>query len=132
MVIAMLCLVVLFAEGCIARGSAEEPEVRTGVTQHAGAPTITANPEQVKVADESGSTEIHWDTGNGSSGFVFVTAGDGKAGLFATGAQGSRTAPWIRAGNYVFELYGDHERRTLLAAVTVSGISETKASERAT
>jgi hypothetical protein len=102
MAIVMLCLVGFFADRCLARSSAEETEVRTGVAQRSGAPTITANPGNVKVADESGSTEIHWDTGNGSTGFVFVTASDGKAGLFATGAKGSRTAPWIRAGNYVF------------------------------
>jgi hypothetical protein len=41
-------------------------------------------------------------------------------------------APWIRAGNYVFELYSDDARQTLLATVTVSGTAESAASPRAT
>jgi hypothetical protein len=43
--------------------------------------------------------------------------------LLATGNEGSRVISWIRGGNYVFELYGDAERRTVLATVTVSGIA---------
>lgn len=109
--VVVVCLVVFFSGYCITLSSGEET----------GAPTITANPEHVTVANGNASTEIQWDTGNESIGFVFVTANDGKPNLFATGAKGSRTAPWIRAGNYVFELYNDGERRTLLAAVTVSG-----------
>ena len=96
-----------------------------------GAPAITANPGHVKVAGRTGSTEISWDTGNGSMGFVFVTTSNGKSVLFATGAKGSRVAPWIRHGTYAFELYGDDQRRTLLAAVTVSGTTESEASPRA-
>lgn len=96
-----------------------------------GAPAITANQGHVTVASGAGSTEISWDTGNGSTGFVFVTTSEGKPVLFATGAKGSRVAPWIRPGTYAFELYGDDQRRTLLAAVTVSGIRESGASSRA-
>src|SRR5213592_4943690 len=64
-------------------------------------------------------------------GFVFVTTSDGKPVLFATGAKGSRVAPWIRPSTYAFELYGDDQRRTLLAAVTVFGTTESEASPRA-
>jgi hypothetical protein len=92
---------------------------------------ITATPDHVAVTDRLGSTEIQWDTGNGSVGFVFVTASDRKPVLFAAGAKGSRAAPWIRTGNYAFELYGDDQRRTLLAAVTVSGTTESEPSSRA-
>src|SRR5207237_6444124 len=92
---------------------------------------ITATPDHVPVTDQPGSTEISWDTGNGSVGFVFVTASDRKPVLFAAGAKGSRAAPWIRTGNYAFDLYGDDQRRTLLAAVTVSGTTESEASPRA-
>jgi hypothetical protein len=109
------------------RGAAQT-SAETEVKQTSGAPVITAKPEHVTVARESGSTEIQWDTGNGSAGFVFVTANDRKPVLFATGAKGSLVAPWIRAGNYLFELYSDDERRTLLAAVTVSGTPKTEAS----
>jgi hypothetical protein len=111
--------------------AAAQTSADTEVKQTSGAPVITAKPEHVTVARESGSTEIQWNTGNGSAGFVFVTASDRKPVLFATGAKGTLVAPWIRAGNYRFELYGDEERRTLLAAVTVSGVTEREASPQA-
>jgi hypothetical protein len=88
---------------------------------------ITAKPQQVPLTRGSGITDIQWDTGNGSMGFVFVSGKQAKPALFATGPKGNRVAPWIRAGNYTFELYGDPERQTLLAAVTVSGVAETGA-----
>ena len=95
------------------------------------APVITARPETVTLTDGSGSTEIQWDTGNGSVGFVFVTGPDRKSGLFATGPKGSQVAPWIQSGKYVFELYGDQDRRTLLAKVIVTGSAETETAPQA-
>jgi hypothetical protein len=112
-------------------GAVAQGESGRNSAQTSGAPVITATPDHVAVTDRPGSTEIQWDTGNGSVGFVFVTASDRKPVLFAAGAKGSRAAPWIRTGNYAFELYGDDQRRTLLAAVTVSGIRESGASSRA-
>ena len=100
--------------------------------QTSGAPVITANPEHVTVTGGSGSTEIHWDTGNGSMGFVFVTGSDQKPVLFASGPKGSQLVPWIRSARYVFELYGDENRRTLLATVTVTGNAKTEATSQAT
>ena len=78
-----------------------------------GTPRITATPERVKVSDGFASTDIAWNTGDGSNGFVFVTANGRPPVLLATGNEGSRVISWIRRGNYVFELYGDAERRTL-------------------
>src|SRR5439155_11808931 len=97
-----------------------------------GAPVITATPEHVTVTGDVGSTEIHWDTGNGSMGFVFVTGTDQKPVLFASGPKGSQLVPWIRSARYVFELYGDENRRTLLATVTVTGNAKTGATPQAT
>jgi hypothetical protein len=57
------------------------------------APVITAKPERVTLSDRSGSTEIDWDTGNGSMGFVFVTEEGGKPVLFANGSRGREIAP---------------------------------------
>src|SRR4029077_13121663 len=99
----------------------------TDAGKSSGAPAITANPGHVTVAGGTGSTEINWDTGNGSMGFVFVTANNRKPVLFASGPKGSRVAPWIRAGNYVFELCSDDQRGTLLATVTVSGTAKSEA-----
>lgn len=95
------------------------------------AAVITAKPESVTLTGGSGSTEIQWDTGNGSVGFVFVTGTDRKPVLFATGPKGSQVAPWIQSGEYVFELYGDEARRTLLANVIVTGNAETEAAPQA-
>src|SRR5439155_1642248 len=100
--------------------------------QTSGTPVITANPEHVTVTGGSGNTEIHWDTGNGSMGFVFVTGSDQKPVLFASGPKGSQLVPWIRSARYVFELYGDENRRTLLATVTVTGNAKTGATPQAT
>jgi hypothetical protein len=84
--------------------------------------TITATPERVKITGGSASTDVAWNTGNGSVGFVFVTANARPPVLVATGSEGSRVVSWIRTGSHVFELYGDAERHTLLAAVTVFGV----------
>src|SRR5204862_912638 len=83
---------------------------------------ITAMPERVKVSEGSSSTDISWNTGDGSTGFVFVTANGRPPVLVATGKEGNRVISWIRRGNYVFQLYGDAERRTLFSSVNVSGI----------
>src|SRR5438477_6684278 len=60
-------------------------------------------------------------------GFVFVTGTDQKPVLFASGPKGSQLVPWIRSARYVFELYSDENRRTLLATVTVLGNVKTAA-----
>ena len=106
------------------------PTLRAGAQQNASgsdserfslAPVITAKPEHVPVTNESGSTEIRWDTHNGSTGFVFVSEDGGKPVLFANGPRGNQIVPWIGRHRYLFELYGDNQRRTLLAKVIVSG-----------
>jgi hypothetical protein len=92
------------------------------------APVITAKPERVTLRDGNSSTEIDWDTGNGSLGFVFVTEDGRKPVLFANGSRGNQVVPWIGKHSYVFELYGDDQRQTLLAKVTVSGSTESTSS----
>ena len=122
-----MCLVV-FVGTLHTLGATVQSGADTDQRKSSGAAAITANPGHVTVTGRAGSTEISWDTGNGSMGFVFVTTSDGKPVLFASGAKGSRVAPWIRPGTYAFELYGDDQRRRLLAAVTVSGTTESEAS----
>jgi hypothetical protein len=126
-----MCLVVFVGTLRTLGAAVQQSGADTDAGKSSGAPVVTANPARVTVAGAAGSTEISWDTGNGSMGFVFVTTSEGKPVLFATGAKGSRVAPWIRPGTYAFELYGDDQRRTLLAGVTVSGTTESKASPRA-
>ena len=112
-------------------GASEQVAAGTEGAKGSGASVITARPDSVTLTDGSGSTEIQWDTGNGSIGFVFVTGTDRKPVLFATGPKGSQVAPWIHSGKYVFELYGDEDRRTLLANVIVTGNAETEAAPQA-
>ncbi|HJW36991.1 MAG TPA: hypothetical protein VJ420_00050 [Candidatus Udaeobacter sp.] len=109
----------------VAAQTATDPEPG----QTSGAPIITANPEHMTITGGSGSTEIHWDTGNGSMGFVFVTGSDQKPVLFTSGPKGSQLVPWIRSARYVFELYGDQDRRTLLATATVTGNAKTETTQ---
>jgi hypothetical protein len=125
-----MCLAVFVGTLHTLGAAVQQSGAASDAEKSSGMPAITANPGLVTVAGRTGSTEISWDTGNGSMGFVFVTTSDGKPVLFATGAKGSRVAPWIRSGTYAFELYGDDQRRTLLAAVTVSATTDSEASPR--
>ena len=95
-----------------------------------GPAVITAKPERVTFSNGSGSTQIEWDTGNGSMGFVFVTEDGGKPVLFANGSRGNQVVPWIGKHSYVFELYPDDQRQILLAKVTVSGSAESTSSQQ--
>jgi hypothetical protein len=113
-------LVVWLVSPCIAGSDTQQGGTDTDA---GGTPRITATPQRVKVSDDFASTDIAWNTGNGSKGFVFVTANGRPPVLIATGNEGSRVISWIWRGNYVFDLYGDAERRKLLATVTVSGVA---------
>jgi hypothetical protein len=130
-------LVIAAVAVCVAMYLGTAPTLRAVPQQNASgsnlervsrASVITAKPERVTLSDGSGSTEIDWDTGNGSMGFVFVTEDGGKPVLFANGSQGKEVAPWIGKHSYVFELYGDDQRQTLLAKVTVFGSAESTSS----
>ena len=119
-------LVVCLVSPCIARSGTQQGG--TGIDGK-GTPIITATPERVTLRDGSGSTEIEWDTGNESMGFVFVTGDGGKPVLFAKSARGKEVAPWIKKHSYVFELYADDQRQTLLGKVTVSGFAKVTSSQ---
>ena len=121
---ATVCLAVCPATAPILRAAPQQAPSGSNSAPVSGAPVITANPERVKLSDGNGTTEINWDTGNGSMGFVFVTEEGGKPLLFANGSRGREIAPWIKRHSYVFELYADDQRQTLLAKVTVSGSAE--------
>jgi hypothetical protein len=114
------------AHGAVAKQSGRDTDAR----QTKGTPSIAATPERVEVNGRTGSTEIVWNTGNGSIGFVFVTVNGRQPALVAKSPEGRRVISWIRTGRYVFELYGEAERRTLLATVTVSGVAETAGAPR--
>ena len=125
-----VCLAVCPTTAPILRAGPQQAPSGSNSAHVSGAPVITANPERVKLSDGNGTTEINWDTGNGSMGFVFVTEEGGKPVPFASGPRGNQVAPWIGKHSYVFELYGDDQRQTLLANVTVSGSAESVSPER--
>ena len=112
------------AEGGTAQGGAFASKAQSS----GKGPSITATPERVNTDGKLGSSSIRWSTGDGSIGFVYVSVNGGVRTPFASGAAGSQTASWIKAGTYIFELYADAERHALLASVTVYGTSEPEVS----
>ena len=92
---AAMCLAVCPATAPIPRAAAQRAPSGSNSAAVSGAPVITADPERVKLSDGDGATEINWDTGNGSIGFVFVTEEGRKPLLFANGSRGREIAPWI-------------------------------------
>src|SRR4030095_10833640 len=124
-----MCLAVCSATSPILRAAPRQAASGSNSAPVSNTPVITANPERVKLSDGNGTTEINWDTGNGSMGFVFVTEEGGKPLLFANGPRGKEIAPWIKRHSYVFELYADDQRQILLAKITVSGSGEVASSQ---
>jgi hypothetical protein len=74
-----VCLAVCPATAPMLRAAPHQAPSGSNSAPVSGAPVITANPERVKLSDGNGTTEIIWDTGNGSMGFVFVTEEGGKS-----------------------------------------------------
>src|SRR5262245_29904537 len=126
----VVCLAVYSGAVSTVGAALEQNASHSNSNPVSGGPVITAKPEHVTLTRGNGSTKIEWDTGNGSMGFVFVTESGRTPVLFTKGPLGSRVAPWIGRNSYLFELYGDNERRTLLAKVTVSGSAESASSKR--
>jgi hypothetical protein len=84
-------------------------------------PRIAAEPNPVPHGSEPGVSTIHWDTGDGSVGEVYVAVDDGEEQLFAKGSKGSKVAEWITAGPvFEFRLVDGPETYRLLASVTVT------------
>jgi hypothetical protein len=82
---------------------------------------IEAVPNPVPLGPGLGKTTIRWNTGDGSSGDIWVAEPDQPESPFEGGPSGSKEAPWIQAGHtYVFRLYAGKEHRTILASVKVS------------
>jgi hypothetical protein len=119
-----LWLAVSLGSQCLAAGLEQQGETSTDRRQIKGTPRITATPERLKITGRAASTDIAWNTGNGSTGFIFATTNGRPPLLVAKGGQGRRVVSWIGTGTYVFALYGDAERKILLATVTVTGVAE--------
>jgi hypothetical protein len=125
-----VCLATYLATASSLRAAPQQSASDSNSERVSPASAITAKPERVTLRNGSGSTEIEWDTGNESMGFVFVTEDGGKPVLFAKSARGKEVAPWIKKHSYIFELYADDQRQTLLGKVTVSGSAESVSPQR--
>ena len=85
------------------------------------AATITAEPNPVPPGPGMGKTTIHWDTGDGTWGQVYLAEPDKPELNFAAGDKGSEDAPWIVPGGvYEFRLYKGTEHTELLGTVKVT------------
>jgi hypothetical protein len=128
----VVCVVMCSGTAATLRAAPQQDISDSNSARVSSPPVITAKPERVPLSGGSGSTEIEWDTGNGSTGFVFVTQDGGKPRPFASGPRGNQVAPWIGKRSYVFELYGDDQRQKLLARATVSGAAENRSAQQKT
>ncbi|MHB1843967.1 MAG: hypothetical protein ACYCWW_03905 [Deltaproteobacteria bacterium] len=89
--------------------------------------SIDAVPSRLLLAPgATASTNLHWSVSGTPTGEVWVSAAGAPEQLFASGASGSQSAPWIALpGPYVFSLYAGSAHQTRLAYVSVTA-SETQ------
>lgn len=88
----------------------------------ASAATITASPNPVTTGEGPGTTTITWNTGDGTTGQIYVSEDGGPERLFTAGPKGSLPAPWIQTGKtFDFSLYAGTEHTKVLAKVQVTG-----------
>ncbi|MGC2352115.1 MAG: hypothetical protein WA496_01830, partial [Candidatus Udaeobacter sp.] len=66
----VMCIAVLVGTLHTLGAAVQQSGADTDAEKRSGAPAITANLGHVTVAGGAGITEISWDTGNGSMGFV--------------------------------------------------------------
>src|SRR5438552_15025611 len=78
----VVCLAIYSGTAPAVRGALQKDASRPNSGQPSSAAVITATPDRVTVSGGHGSTEIQWDTGNGSVGFVLVTENAQKPVLF--------------------------------------------------
>ncbi len=120
-----LLLVAMLHAGCASSWGAT-PILNENSSPSQDVVILAASPNPVPAAAGSGKTTISWNTGDGSTGEVYVLEKGYEERIFARGSEGSSDATWIgNKGIYEFRLYSMSEPRTLLAAITVTGNSET-------
>lgn len=104
-------------------GPSKTPETNaSAASPAASAATITASPNPVTTGEGSGTATITWNTGDGTTGQVYVSEDGAPETLFAAAPTGSEPAPWIRAGKtFEFRLYAGTEHAKVLAKTQVTG-----------
>lgn len=110
-------------------GGTNHTTVAASVTVTRSAPTVNATPNPVSTSGGSGTTSISWNTGDGSTGQVYVSVDGGTDTLFTQGSTGTSSAPWIASNHsYEFKLYTGMSHVTVLATVTVTAASAARIS----
>jgi hypothetical protein len=106
-----------------ARGPSKNPEANASAASPAApSATITASPNPVTTGEGSGTTTITWNTGDGTTGQVYVSEDGGPERLFAEGPTGSTPVAWIQVGKtFEFRLYAGTEHAKVLAKTQVTG-----------
>ena len=101
----------------------KSPEANASAASSAApAATIAASPNPVTIGEEPGTTTITWNTGDGTTGQVYVSEDGAPETLFTSGPPGSAPAPWIRVGKtFEFRLYAGTEHAKVLAKTQVTG-----------
>ena len=104
-------------------GPSKNPEANvSAASPAASAATITASPNPVSIGEGPGTTTITWNTGDGTTGQVYVSEDGAPERIFAQGPSGSAPAPWIQAGKtFEFRLYAGTEHAKVLAKTQVTG-----------
>ena len=104
-------------------GPSKNPEANSSATSPAAAaPTLTASPNPVTTGEGPGTTTITWNTGDGTTGQVYVSEDGAPETLFTAGPTGSAPAPWIQAGKtFEFRLYAGTEHANVIAKTQVTG-----------
>ena len=104
-------------------GPSKNPEANASAASPAApAATIMASPNPVITGEGSGTTTITWNTGDGTTGQVYVSEDGAPETLFTAGSTGSAPAPWIQAGKtFEFRLYAGTEHAKVLAKAQVTG-----------
>jgi len=119
--IAILLPLIFFA----ACGPSKNPEAEANESADspaAPAATIKASPNPVTTGEGPGTTTITWNTGEGTTGQVYVSEDGAPERLFAEGPTGSTPVAWIQAGKtFEFRLYAGTEHAKVLAKTQVTG-----------
>jgi predicted small lipoprotein YifL len=115
-----ILLPLFFLAAC---GPSKNPEANVSTaTPAASSATVTASPNPVAITEGPGTTTITWNTGDGTTGQVYVSEDGAPETLFATGSTGSAPAPWIQKGKtFEFRLYAGTEHTKLLSKTQVTG-----------
>ena len=82
--------------------------------------TVAASPNPVPAGAGPGETTITWDTGEKSSGDIYVSKNGKAEDLFASARSGSKKVKWIQSHmRYEFRLYEGNAHTKLLSQVEV-------------